>query len=175
MKKLLDIAEHEGYKYVVLGANVDDLGDYRPGQAAAKELGVRSPLQEAGFTKAEIRELSKELGLPTWDKPSFACLSSRFPYGTPITPKALTMIDEAEKLLRQLGFKQLRVRHHDNIARIEVESADIPRILEPETKAQIIARFKELGYLYVTLDMEGYRTGSMNAVLSEAERVDTGS
>ena len=163
--KLNGIAAKEGLDYVVHGANVDDLGDYRPGQQAAKELGIRAPLQETGFTKDEIRACSKELGLPTWDKPSFACLSSRFPYGTPITSDALVQIDEAEKLLISLGFRQLRVRHHGTIARIEVESAEFPRLLEPEMREKIVARFKELGYLYVTVDIEGYRTGSMNATL----------
>lgn len=158
--RLKESAQEQGLDWVAHGANVDDLGDYRPGATAAKELGVRAPLQEAGMTKAEIRKLSKELDLPTWDKPSYACLSSRFPYGTRITPDALTMIDEAEKLLRKLGFRQLRVRHHGDIARIEVEAEDLPRLLD--CREEIVRRFKELGYLYVTVDIEGYRTGSMN-------------
>jgi uncharacterized protein len=165
--KLKGIAEENGLAWVVHGGNVDDLGDYRPGQKAAEELGVRAPLQEVGLTKAEIRDLSKQLGLPTWDKPSFACLSSRFPYGTPITPDALVQIDEAEKLLRSLGFRQVRVRHHGTIARIEVDPEELPRLLDPKVRDRIAARLKELGYLYVTVDIEGYRTGSMNAPLAK--------
>jgi uncharacterized protein len=163
--RLKRIAADEGLSYVLHGANVDDLGDYRPGQKAADELGARAPLQEAGFTKAEIRELSKEIGLPTWDKPSFACLSSRFPYGMQITTDGLLRIDAAEKVLMGLGFRQVRVRHHGTIARIEVEAAEVLRLMEPDLRSQVTAKFKELGYLYVTVDMEGYRTGSMNAVL----------
>lgn len=163
--KLKEIADAEGLAWVLHGANVDDLGDYRPGQRAAQELGTRAPLQEAGLTKAEIRELSKDLGLPTWDKPSLACLASRMPYGTPITPETLLQVGQAEDFLRGLGFRQLRVRHHDTIARIEVEPQDMPRLLE--LREQIAARFREIGYLYVTMDLEGYRTGSMNAVLGD--------
>ncbi|HET6453677.1 MAG TPA: ATP-dependent sacrificial sulfur transferase LarE, partial [Armatimonadota bacterium] len=154
----------EGLDWVAHGANVDDLGDYRPGGKAAKELGIRAPLQEADFTKAEIRELSRELGLATWNKPSLACLASRMPYGTPITPDALRKVDEAEKLLKSLGFRQLRVRHHGDIARIEVETEEIPRLLD--CREEIVRRFKELGYLYVTVDIEGYRTGSMNEAIN---------
>lgn len=166
--KLKQIAQEHGLDWVVHGANVDDLGDYRPGEVAAKELGVRAPLQEAQLTKTEIRELSHKLGLPTWDKPSLACLSSRFPYGTRITPDALTRIDEAEKLLKSLGFRQLRVRHHGDIARIEVEAEELPRLLDH--REEIVRRFKELGYLYVTADIEGYRTGSMNEALGNVQR-----
>ena len=165
--KLKEIADAEGLACVAHGANVDDLADYRPGQRAAQELGARAPLQEADLTKSEIRELSKELGLPTWDKPSLACLASRMPYGTPITPETLTQVGHAEDFLRGLGFRQLRVRHHDTIARIEVEPEQMSRLLE--LRQQIAARFKELGYLYVTMDIEGYRTGSMNAVLTSDE------
>ena len=163
--KLKEIAAREGLAWVLHGANVDDLGDYRPGQRAAQELGIRAPLQEAEFTKDEIREASKALGLPTWDKPSLACLASRFPYGTRIAPEALTMVDEAEQFLRELGFRQVRVRHHGDIARIEVEADELPRLLDPGLRKQIAERFKEIGYLYVTVDIEGYRTGSMNAPL----------
>jgi len=162
--KLKQIAQEEGLDWVAHGANVDDLGDYRPGGKAAKELGTRAPLQEADFTKAEIRELSRELGLATWNKPSLACLASRMPYGTPITPDALRKVDEAEKLLKSLGFRQLRVRHHGDIARIEVETEEIPRLLD--CREEIVRRFKELGYLYVTVDIEGYRTGSMNEAIN---------
>ena len=165
--KIKEIAASEGLAWVAHGANVDDLGDYRPGQKAAAELGARAPLQEAGFTKAEIREISKNMGLPTWDKPSLACLSSRFPYGTPITQEALVQIDKSENLLRELGFRQVRVRHHDTIARIEVEESELDRLLDAELRSRIAAGFKEFGYLYVTVDIEGYRTGSMNAVLKD--------
>mgnify|MGYP005852601049 CR=1 FL=1 len=151
---------------VLPGENADDLFVYRPGAWAAAELGVRAPLQEALFTKDEIRRLSREIGLPTWDKPSLACLASRFPYGTPITTHALAGIDRAESFLRELGFRQVRVRHHGDIARIEVEASDLPRIVEPDNRDRIARLFKELGYLYVTLDIDGYRTGSMNAVLT---------
>ena len=169
--KMLEIAGENGMKWVLHGANADDRNDYRPGQIAADELGTRAPLQELGFTKVEIRALSKELGLPTWSKPSFACLSSRFPYGTAITPSSLKMIDKAEQLLRELGFGQLRVRHHDKIARIEIEPGDMPKILESNIREKITSEFEKLGYLYVTIDLRGYRTGSMNASLTDAEKV----
>jgi len=170
IRKLKQIATEEGLAWVAHGANADDLHDYRPGQKAAEELGARAPLQEAGLTKAEIRELSKQLGLPTWDKPSSACLASRFPYGTQITPEALRQIDEAEKLLRSLGFRQVRVRHHGTVARIEIGPEELPRLLSPDLRKLVADRLKELGYLYVTVDIEGYRTGSMNAPLRAEER-----
>lgn len=163
--KLKQIAADEGLNYLLHGANADDLGDYRPGQRAAQELGARAPLQEIGFTKAEIRSLSEQLGLPTWDKPSFACLSSRFPYGTRITPGALTQIDASERLLHELGFRQVRVRHHGTIARIEVESSELDRLMQPETRVRAVEGIKNAGYTYVTIDLEGYRTGSMNETL----------
>lgn len=163
--KLKEIADAEGLKWLLHGANMDDFGDYRPGQRAAQELGARAPLQEAEFTKAEIREASRELGLPTWDKPSLACLASRMPYGTPITTETLSQVGQAEDFLRGMGFLQLRVRHHGTIARIEVEPDQMLSLLEQ--RETIAKRFKELGYLYVTMDMEGYRTGSMNAVLGK--------
>lgn len=163
--QLKTIAEKYGYKTIVEGSTVDDANDYRPGHRAIQELGVRSPLREVGLTKAEIRELSKMFGLPTWNKPSMACLASRFPYGTPITPEKLRIIEKAEKILRELGFTQIRVRHHDTIARIEVDPEEIPRFTEPEIRAQIVRQFRELGYLYVTLDLAGYRTGSMNEAI----------
>ena len=163
--KLKAIAEERGAAYVADGANHDDLDDFRPGSKAAQCLGVRSPLREAGLTKADIRELSKRLDLPTWDKPSLACLSSRFPYGSRITREVLTKLDKAEAFLRGLGFRQLRVRHHDDIARIEVEAQDIPRLMEPETRAKVAQEFRSLGYLYVTVDLEGYMSGSMNKAL----------
>lgn len=150
---------------IVDGSNWDDTGDYRPGMEAARELGVRSPLKEAGLTKQEIREVSRDLGLITWDKPSLACLSSRFPYGTEITPARLQQVGRAEEALHRLGFRQLRVRYHGDLARIEVEAAEIPRLLSAELRAQVIALLKEAGFVYVTLDLQGYRTGAMNEPL----------
>ncbi|MBU2056062.1 MAG: ATP-dependent sacrificial sulfur transferase LarE [Proteobacteria bacterium] len=163
--KLVRIAGEHGIKWVADGANVDDLDDYRPGSRAAAQLGVRSPLREAGLTKAEIREISRRKGLPTWDKPSFACLSSRIPYGTRIEPDILRRLDEAERFMKELGFRQVRVRHHGDIARIEVEPEEIPRLASPEIRRQVAEKFKALEYLYATLDLSGYRMGSMNAVL----------
>jgi uncharacterized protein len=163
--KLAAIGKGEGIDWVADGSNVDDLDDYRPGGRAAAELGIRSPLREAGLTKEEIRELSHRLGLPTWDKPAFACLSSRIPYGTRIEPAVLARLEEAERFLKELGFRQVRVRHHGDIARIEVEPEQIHRLALPEIRREVAQKFKELRYLYTTLDLDGYRTGSMNAVL----------
>jgi len=163
--KLQEVAKREGLKHILIGLNFDDLGDFRPGTKAAQEKGARSPLQEAGLTKAEIRILSKHLGLPTWNKPAFACLSSRFPYGEDITRKKLTQVDLAEEFLRSLGFCQLRVRHHQTIARLEIDPADFERLLDNGTRDQIVAKLKELGFSYITLDLQGYRMGSMNEVL----------
>lgn len=160
---LQSIAKEKGFPYILDGSNVDDLGDYRPGLKAKDEQGIRSVLQEAGFLKAEIRELSKKLNLPTWNKPSFACLSSRIPYGTKIEQKKIDQLDEAEYFLNQLGFYQIRVRHHDQLARIEVIPEEINKVIEK--REEIFARFKQLGFTYVTLDLQGYRTGSMNEVL----------
>jgi uncharacterized protein len=162
------MAEDLGYPYVVDGSNVDDLGDYRPGLKAKTEQGLRSPLQEAGFKKEEIRQLSKELGLSTWDKPSFACLSSRIPYGTRITGYKINQLDQAEFYLSTLGFYQVRVRHHDKIARIEVMPEEINKVLEH--REEIFNKFISLGFTYVTLDLQGYRTGSMNETLKEAAK-----
>lgn len=164
--KLKELAEQYGFKHVADGSNFDDLNDYRPGMQAAKELGVRSPLKEAQLTKADIRELSKKMNLPTWDKPSFACLASRFPYGSNITREELTTIDKAEQFLRELGVRQLRVRHHDQIARIEVSKEDMAKFVEGGVRERIVKKFKELGYTYVTLDLGGYRMGSMNEPLA---------
>jgi len=155
-------AETYGLKYVVDGSNLDDTGDYRPGMEAARELGIRSPLKEAGFTKRDVRELSHQLGLPTWDKPSFACLASRFPYGTEITVKRLGQIEKAEAFLRRLGFRQLRVRYHGDLARVEVEPQELGRFLHEGIREKVIHHFKEIGFLYVTLDLQGYSTGAMN-------------
>lgn len=158
------MAEENKWKAVICdGANMDDRGDYRPGRMAAAQRGVRSPLQEAGFYKDEIRALSKEMGLPTWNKPSFACLSSRIPYGSEITLEKIDQIDRAEGYLLSLGFHQVRVRHHDTIARIEVSQADFSRLLAHHV--EINRTLQEIGFSYVTLDLFGYQTGSMNAVL----------
>jgi len=168
---LTDIARQEGIPYILDGTNYDDIRDHRPGMKATEEHGVRSPLKEVGLTKDEIRLLSKRLNLPTWDKPSFACLSSRFPYGDKITVEKLLMVEAAENFLRQFKFKQLRVRHHDKIARIELGKEDMIRVVTTDIGDQIVAKFKELGYTYVTLDLQGYRTGSMNEVLLQLEMV----
>lgn len=157
------VADEEGIPWIADGAHADDLGDYRPGMRAAQERGVRAPLLEAGFTKADIRALAQHLGLPIWDKPSFACLSSRFPYGTVITRDLLQKVDRAERYLRALGLRQVRVRHHDTIVRIEVEPRDFEVVLQHAPA--IVAHMKSLGYLYVALDLEGYRSGKMNDAL----------
>ena len=162
-ERLKGLAQEEGYKHVLDGANADDTQDYRPGSQAASELGVRSPLKEVGLTKEEIRTLSKELGLSTWDKPSYACMSSRFPYGQEITTGKLQMVSLAEDFLRSLGLRQLRLRHHEDVARLEVSQEEIP--LAVERRDAIVKKCKELGYTYVTLDLQGYRTGSMNETL----------
>jgi uncharacterized protein len=163
--ELQKVAAERGIRWIVDGSHAEDgrPGDHRPGMRAAAERGVRSPLREAGFTKADVRALALHLGVPNWDKPSFACLSSRFPYGTEITAELLARLDGCEKYLRDLGFRQFRVRHHDTVARIEVEPQDIVRLVE--LREPINARFKELGYTYVTLDLEGYRSGKMNDTL----------
>lgn len=166
-EKIRMIADQEGFREIVEGSNLDDNGDYRPGLMAVTEMGIKSPLREVGFHKEEIRSLSKHLGLPTWDKQSFACLSSRFPYGEEITEKKLGMVDQAEQLLLDLGFHQLRVRIHGNIARIELEPAEFGHFLEEETRLKVNKAFKELGFQYVTLDIQGYRTGSMNETLPD--------
>jgi uncharacterized protein len=162
---LAPIAEREGCRALVYGANVDDLGDHRPGMQSARQRGVRAPLIEAGLTKTEIRELSRTLGLATWDKPSFACLSSRFQYGDPITAEKLRRIDDAEAFLRTLGFRQFRVRHHDRLARIELAHEELGRLWEDDRHARIVARFRELGYVYVTVDLAGFQSGSANLLL----------
>lgn len=166
------VAAEEGMSVIVDGSNADDVGDHRPGMQAARELGVRSPLMEADMTKEDIRTLSQSFDLPTWDKPAQACLSSRFPYGDRITPEKIAQVEKAESGLRELGFRQLRVRHHGDVARIEVPKADIARLVDGETAQQVIARMKEAGFTYVTIDLEGFRSGSMNEVLESARGSD---
>ena len=160
-----DIARERGFACVAEGSNMDDNGDYRPGLIAVAELGIKSPLREAKLTKEDIRALSRELGLSTWDKPSFACLASRFVYGEAITEEKLSMVDRAEQRLLDLGFRQVRVRIHGNIARIEIDRGRFERIIMPEIAGQLDQYFRELGFLYVTLDLGGYQMGSMNKVL----------
>jgi pyridinium-3,5-biscarboxylic acid mononucleotide sulfurtransferase len=164
------IALDEGIPYVLDGQNVDDTGDFRPGAKAGRELGVRSPLKEAGLTKDDIREISRAYGLPTWNKPSLACLASRFPYDTAIEVKSLKQVGAAEDFLRRLGFGQLRVRHHGPLARIEVAPEEFSALMKPAVRDKTVARFKKLGYLYVTLDLAGYRTGSLNEGLSRTAK-----
>ena len=163
--KILELAEQNGFNTVAEGSNMDDTGDYRPGTRAIRELGVISPLLDAGLTKAEIRALSKELGLPTWDKPSFACLASRFVYGETITDEKLSMVDRAEQLLLDQGFRQFRVRIHRDLARIEVLPEELDRLTEKTMREMIFKALKSFGFSYVTVDLAGYRTGSMNEVL----------
>ncbi len=166
------VAAQEEMAHIVDGSNADDVGDHRPGMQAARELDVRSPLMEVGMTKEDIRTLSQSFGLPTWDKPAQACLSSRFPYGDRITPEKIAQVEKAESGLRELGFRQLRVRHHGDVARIEVPKADIARLVDEEISEQVIARMKEAGFNYVTIDLEGFRSGSMNEVLKFERKPD---
>jgi uncharacterized protein len=165
--KLSRIAREREIAVICDGTNADDVGDYRPGRQAARELGVRSPLLECGLTKAEIRELSRRAGLATWNEPASACLSSRVPYGQVVTIEKLSVIDKAEIALKRLGFRQVRVRHHGDIARIEVAEEEIARALDQAMIGKISSALKALGFKYVTLDLEGYRTGSLNEALKE--------
>lgn len=165
-EKIFDIARQNGIEFVAEGSNMDDSNDYRPGMIAIKELGVISPLRDAELTKAEIRELSRQFGLPTWNKQSLACLASRFEYGDIINEHKLSMIDKAEQLLLDLGFHKLRVRLHGNIARIEIMPNEFEKILSEEVRTNIYSQFKALGFDYVALDLKGYRTGSMNETLN---------
>ena len=165
-RELTDLARKEGILFVVEGSTLDDEKDYRPGKMAVRELGIRSPLKEAMFTKGDVRELSHHLGLHTWDKPSFACLASRFPYGEEITPAGLAMVDRAEAFLFGLGFKQVRVRHYQKLARIELLKEEMGRLMEEGLRKEVVNHLKEIGYQYVTLDLQGFRSGSMNEVLS---------
>jgi uncharacterized protein len=163
--KLSQLSADRGYAIICDGTNADDVGDIRPGRKAARELGVRSPLLECGLTKSEIRELSRRAGLPTWNEPASACLSSRVPYGQVVTIEKLSMVDKAEIALKQLGFRQVRVRHHGDVARIEVGEEEMWRALDPEMARQMSAALKLLGFKYVALDLEGYRMGSLNQAL----------
>ena len=164
-EELLELAKEESILFVVEGSTLDDEKDHRPGRMAVQELGIRSPLREAGFTKGEVRELSRTLGLPTWDKPSFACLASRFPYEEEITEEGLKMVDVAEDYLFGLGFKQVRVRHYGNLARIEVLQEEMARLMNGSLREEVVNHLKKIGYRYVTLDLQGFRSGSMNEVL----------
>ena len=163
--KLLEMARERSLAWVVEGANADDPKDHRPGLAASRELGIRSPLMEADIAKSEVRELSKRFNLPTWDKPSMACLASRFPYGEKITAEKLSQVARAETLLRSMGFKVLRVRHHGNIARIEAGNDEIARFADKALREKVSEELRKLGFAYITLDLEGYRSGSLNEVL----------
>lgn len=167
--KLRSIADERRLNRVVNGVNLDDMGDYRPGLAAAEEAHIQSPLRDAGFGKKDIRALSRELGLPTWEKPAMACLSSRIPYGQPVTPEKLSMIERAEDFLISRGFRQVRVRHHGDIARVELPKEDIAKFFEGDLPGRVQSRFKEIGFKYVAVDIEGYRTGSLNETLPKTK------
>jgi uncharacterized protein len=166
--KLRPLADSLGIPHLAYGVNADDVGDHRPGQTAASEWEVKGPLLDAGLHKLEIRQLSRRLGLPTWNKPAMACLSSRIPHGQAITVEAIHMVDEAERFIRSFGVHNLRVRTHDKIARIEVDAESLPLLVQPEVRTQISARLHELGYRYVTLDLDGFRSGSTNAINNPA-------
>lgn len=165
--KLKILAGAEGLSWLADGTNYDDLSDYRPGRRAGREMNIRSPLLEAGITKDEIRQLSKAAGLPTWDKPASPCLASRIPYNTPVTLEILQKIAEGEKYLRSLGIRQLRLRHHGDIARIEIDEQKMPALIGEDFRIKLVQKFRSLGYRYVTLDLAGYRTGSLNEVITQ--------
>jgi len=166
--ELWKIAKEEGVSYVLDGSNLDDRGDYRPGRQAAIEAGIRSPLDEAGFTKADIRQLSRDMGLPTWDKPSYACLISRFPYGVYLTPEKLRRVALGEDFLREMGLRTVRVRFHDDVARLELGEEEYIRVVN-DLRQAVVDKMKEAGFAYVALDLQGYRTGAMNEVLMKTE------
>jgi uncharacterized protein len=166
-KKLEDVARLREIEFIVDGSTCDDLADYRPGRAATSKHGVRSPLIEAGMTKADVRSLSRRAGLPTWDKPASPCLSSRIAYGIPVTIERLSTVDQGEEILRDMGFAEFRVRHHDSLVRLEISPAEMTRALRVDVIDDLARRFRELGFKYVTLDLQGYRSGSMNEVLVE--------
>jgi len=172
--KLAPIAEREGCRALVYGANMDDLGDHRPGMKAAEMLGVRAPLILAELWKAEIRALSRELELPTWDKPSYACLSSRFQYGDAITREKLRQVDAAEEFMKSLGFRQFRVRHHDRLARLEIAREEMGRLWAEGRHEAIVTRLRELGYLYVAVDLAGFQSGSANLLLGVRRKANGG-
>jgi len=163
--KLESVARNRGIQNIVDGSTIDDLGDYRPGRRAAMQHAVRSPLIEVGLSKTEVRELSRRATLPTWDKPASPCLSSRIAYGTPVTIERLSKVDRGEEILREFGFREFRVRHHDQLVRLEIAQAEMDRVMRKEVFQELAARFRELGFKYVTLDLEGFRSGSMNEVL----------
>jgi uncharacterized protein len=169
--QLQPLAKQHNLRHIAYGVNKDDDGDFRPGQRAAREFSVRGPLKEAGMGKREIRVVARLLGVPVWDKPAMACFSSRIPYGSKVDVTTLQMIYKAEKLLRDLGFRQVRVRHHDKIARIEVERAELPRLFEDEISRDVTDGLRKLGYMYVTVDLLGYRTGSMNESFFKKKKV----
>lgn len=164
-RKLEAVAASRGIEYIVDGSTTDDLQDFRPGRQAAKQHAVRSPLIEVGMSKAEVREFSRRVGLPTWDKPASPCLSSRIAYGTTVTIERLSKVDRGEQILREFGFREFRVRHHDTLVRLEIAPAELDRALRRDVIEQLAARFRELGFKYVTLDLQGFRSGSMNEVL----------
>jgi uncharacterized protein len=172
--RLEELGRERGYRHIVYGVNLDDLGDYRPGQGAAKNHQVASPLADAGLSKAEIRELSRRVGLPTWDRPASACLSSRIPYGTPVTIENVKIVEAGEEQLKALGFRQFRVRFHGEVVRIEIAREEMARALSLEMAARFTEIFKKLGFRYITLDLEGYRQGSLNEVLHIATISGTG-
>lgn len=172
--RLKTVAAERGYENVADGSNADDRGDYRPGRQAARQLGIRSPLEEAGLTKEEIRHLSRQVSLPTADEPASACLSSRIPYLIPITVEKLQRVEKGEDALRALGFRHFRVRHHDKLVRLEFAAEEMSRALQPEMLPELVDRFKALGYTFVTVDLEGYRTGSLNEMLPTTSRKPTG-
>jgi uncharacterized protein len=163
--KLAPFAAEQGIQEIVDGSTTDDVGDYRPGRAAANERGVRSPLVEAGLSKADIRLLSRRVGLPTWDRPASPCLSSRIAYGTPVTIERLSTVDRGESVMRGMGFREFRVRHHDELVRLEIAPEEFHKALNAETAAELARRFRDLGFRYVTLDLHGFRSGSMNEIL----------
>jgi len=168
LRALVEAAAQRGIDFVACGSNTDDLSDYRPGMTAAKEAGAINPLLEAGLTKSDVRQLARHLGLPNWDKPAAACLASRIPYGTPITLERLSQVEQAEAALGKLGFTGLRVRHHEHVARIELPWEQVSKLLAEPMRQTVVAAFKDLGYHYVTLDLEGFRSGSGNVVLGKA-------
>lgn len=168
--KLAEMAKERGLASIIYGVNADDVHDFRPGHRAAAQYGVRSPLLEVGLTKAEIRELARQAGLPVWDRPASACLSSRIPYGTPVTIQNLKRVEDGEDAIRQLGFRQFRVRHHGELVRIEIAPDELSKALDPQMAQKFAEIFKKLGYQYVTLDLEGYRPGSLNEVLLQRDK-----